>query len=68
MTKRMVLIVLVTWAIMQPGLLPAAESPWETVEWGRMNQTQRFKWALDLYRLAPSPSSTTSWTRSFAPT
>ena len=51
MTKRMVFIVLVTWALLVPGLLSAQESPWETIEWGRMNQTQRFKWALDLYRL-----------------
>jgi len=51
MTKRVALIVLVSWALMQSGVLAAAESPWETIEWGRMNQTQRFKWALDLYRL-----------------
>lgn len=29
----------------------AAESPWETIEWERMNTTQRFRWALDLYRM-----------------
>ncbi len=29
----------------------AADSPWETMEWGRMNDVQKFKWAVDLYKM-----------------
>ncbi len=29
----------------------ATETPWETIEWGRMTDVQKFKWAVDLYKM-----------------
>jgi len=51
MMKRLGLVWTTVMLLAAGHALVAAESPWETIEWGRMNQSQRFKWALDLYRM-----------------
>ena len=52
MTKRLVLVVISTAMLLSfTGGLFAAESPWETIEYGKMNVQQKFQWAVDLYRM-----------------
>ena len=52
MTKRLALVVISTAMLLSfTGDLFPAESPWETVEYGKMNVQQKFQWAVDLYRM-----------------
>ena len=46
--KRCVLIAAI---LLVSTVVRAAESPWETIEWGRMTDVQKFKWAVDLYKM-----------------
>ncbi len=46
--KRLGLIAAI---LLASTIVRAAESPWETVEWGRMTDVQKFKWAVDLYKM-----------------
>ena len=48
------------------GVLSAAETPWETIEWQNMDQAQRFEWGLSLFRMGREADSAEILTRVIA--
>lgn len=63
MRVRVTLIVVMVMLLASAECVLAAESPWETIEWGKMNARERFKWALDLYQMGRETDAAEMMTR-----
>ena len=66
MRLRVSLVVAVVTLLASAECVLAAESPWETIEWGKMDQRERFKWALDLYGMGRGADAAEMMTRVMA--